>query len=152
MKRRKIEIVTTAPQYGRVVLQMSGEEEVAPTHFYVGGDIAVKSVAEFIGGCGAGRIYAGIQPNGDVIPCVFLPISVGNIRNKEFKEIWEKSPILNKLRDKDLIKGFCGTCPYRYVCGGCRARAYAYFNDILAPDPGCIYNIKYWKKLWGIKN
>ena len=149
MKRRKIEIVTTAPQYGRVVLQMSGEKEVAPTHFYVGGDIAVKSIAEFIGGCGAGRIYAGIQPNGDVIPCVFLPIPVGNIRNKEFKEIWEESPVLNKLRDKDLIKGFCGACPYRYVCGGCRARAYAYFNDILAPDPGCIYNIKYWRKLWG---
>ncbi len=145
MKRRKIEIVTTAPQYGRVVLQMSGEKEVAPTHFYVGGDVAVKSVAEFVGGCGAGRIYAGIQPNGDVIPCVFLPITVGNLRKKTFQEVWERSPILKALRDRDKLEGFCRICPYRNVCGGCRARAYAYFNDILAPDPGCIYNIRYWK-------
>ncbi|RLI74803.1 hypothetical protein DRO97_04995 [Archaeoglobales archaeon] len=42
-----------------------------------------------------------------------------------------------KLRDKDRIE-VCGKCRYRYVCGGCRARAYAYFKDYLAPDPGCV--------------
>ncbi len=148
MKRRKgLQIISTAPQYGRVSMQMSGGKEVAPTHFYVGDDPIVKAVAEFVGGCGAGRIYAAIQPNGDVTPCVFMPITVGNIREKPFWDIWTNTPLFNLLRDRDKLKGFCKKCPYRNVCGGCRARAYGYYNDPMAPDPGCIYNLKYWNKL-----
>jgi hypothetical protein len=33
------------------------------------------------------------------------------------------------------------------MCGGCRARAYGYFEDYLAPDPGCIYNMDAWNEL-----
>lgn len=146
-KRGKMQIVSTAPQYARVVLQMSGGEEVAPTHFYVGNDKIVKSVAEYVGGCGAGRIYAAIEPNGDLTPCVFLPIKVGNLREKDFSYIWENSQLLKDLRDREKLKGPCGKCPYKYVCGGCRARAYAYFNDPLAPDPGCIIAKAEWDKL-----
>ena len=147
MRRRKLEIVSTAPQYGRIVLQMSGGEEIAPTHFYVGHNKIVKAVAEFVGGCGAGRIYAALQPNGDVTPCVFLPIKVGNIREKSFREIWNTAPLFQQLRNRELLKGFCGKCPYKYICGGCRARAYAYYGDPLAPDPGCIYNKAEWEKI-----
>lgn len=148
MKRRKnLQIISTAPQYGRVSIQMSSGKEVAPTHFYVGGDPIVKAVAEFIGGCGAGRIYAAIQPNGDVTPCVFLPIVVGNIREKSFWNVWLDAPLFNLLRDRNKLKGFCRVCPYRNVCGGCRARAYGYYNDPMAPDPGCIYNHKLWDKI-----
>lgn len=146
-KRRKLEIASTAPQYGRVALQLSGGEEVAPTHFYLGEDKIVKALAEFIGGCGAGRIYAALQPNGDVTPCVFLPVKVGNVREKSFSEIWTTSPVFKKLRDRELLKGICGKCPYKYICGGCRARAYAYYGDILAPDPGCILAKKEWEKI-----
>ncbi|MCD6095810.1 MAG: SPASM domain-containing protein, partial [Thermoprotei archaeon] len=147
MRRRGLEIEATAPQYGRVVLQLSGGEEISPTHFYVGADPAVRSLAEFIGGCGAGRIYAAVQPNGDLIPCVFMPITVGSLRKNSFEELWSRSEILNKLRNRELLQGFCGKCPYKYVCGGCRARAYGYYGDPLGPDPGCIYNIKYWKNI-----
>ena len=48
--------------------------------------------------------------------------------------------ILRTLRDRTKLQGNCGTCQYNTVCGGCRARAYAYFRDIRAPDPGCINN------------
>ncbi len=148
MKHRKgLQIISTAPQYGRVSMQMSSGREVAPTHFYVGDDPIVKAVAEFVGGCGAGRIYAAIQPNGDVTPCVFMPITVGNIREKPFWNIWLNAPLFNLLRDRNKLKGFCRKCPYRNVCGGCRARAYGYYNDPVAPDPGCIYNHKYWDKI-----
>jgi radical SAM protein with 4Fe4S-binding SPASM domain len=105
------------------------------------------AIAEFIGGCGAGRIYAAILPEGTVTPCVFLPIPVGNIREKPFAEIWSKNPLLNALRNKDNLKGFCRKCPYRNVCGGCRARAYGYFGDPLEVDPGCIYNYSAWRRL-----
>lgn len=141
-KRRSIEIASTAPQYSRVALELSRGSEVAPTHFYLGEDRIVKALAEFIGGCGAGRIYAAIQPNGDVTPCVFLPIVTGNVRVKRFSEIWSKSPLFKMLRDREQLKGACGDCPYKYICGGCRARAYAYYGDVLAPDPGCILAAK----------
>ena len=151
MKRRKIEIVSTAPQYGRVVLQLSGGSEVAPTHFYTGQHKVVKALSEFIGGCGAGRIYAALQPNGDVTPCVFLPIKVGNIREKPFKIIWNTAPLFKALRDRSRLQGYCNTCKFRNICGGCRARGYAYFNNPLAPDPGCIYNRREWNKIAGKK-
>lgn len=147
MSKRKLEIVSTAPQYGRVALQLSSGKNAAPTHFYVGNDPVVKALAEFIGGCGAGRIYAGIQPEGTVTPCVFMPIPIGNLREKTFWDLWINTPLFKLLRDKGKLKGHCTICSYKNICGGCRARAYGYFYDPVAPDPGCIYNIKYWKKL-----
>jgi hypothetical protein len=33
------------------------------------------------------------------------------------------------------------------VCGGCRARAWAYFRNLKAPDPGCVNNISLWNCL-----
>ena len=147
MSKRKLEIVSTAPQYGRVALQLSSGRDVAPTHFYVGSDPIVRAVAEFVGGCGAGRIYAGIQPEGTIIPCVFMPIPVGNLREKTFWNLWVNAPLFKLLRDRSKLEGHCAICPYKNICGGCRARAYGYFGNPVAPDPGCIYNIEYWEKL-----
>ena len=146
-RRYRVEVLTTAPQYSRVSLQMSNGEAISPTHFYIGGDPGIEALADFIGGCGAGRIYAALQPNGDVSPCVFLPIRVGNIRERSFIDIWRGSRVFRDLRDRDILGGYCGKCRYRYVCGGCRARGYSYYDDYLAPDPGCIYLIREWNRL-----
>ncbi|MCX8142464.1 MAG: radical SAM protein [Candidatus Nezhaarchaeota archaeon] len=135
---RKIEVVATAPQLGRVAMQQSLGRVVVPTHFSMGADPGVVALAEFIGGCGAGRIYSAIEPNGDLTPCVFMPIRVGNLREENFEDLWARSPIFIKLRDRDSLEEPCGKCNYRYVCGGCRARAYAYTGNITGPDPGCI--------------
>ena len=137
-RRSSVQVVSTAPPLARVSWQMSQGEDVLPTHFTVPRSQTLRSLAEFIGGCGAGRIYAAIQPDGRVTPCVFMPIVVGDLRKQTFKDVWENSDVMLKLRDKDLIKPPCGECPYRYICGGCRARAYSYHGDYLAPDPGCL--------------
>jgi len=105
-----------------------------------------KKLSEFIGGCGAGRLYCGLEPNGDIQPCVFIPIKIGNIRNDRLKYVWATSPVLERIREREKFVG-CGKCKYRFVCGGCRARAYGYFGDLQAPDPGCINNSKYWDLL-----
>jgi len=139
MGRRKIEVLTTAPQYARICLLVEGGP-VSPAHFYAGGNYAAKTLAEFVGGCGAGRIYAGIQPDGVVVPCVFMPIPVGNIRERSFRDIWDSSREFNLLRDRDNFTGHCRNCEYRNFCGGCRARAYYYKSSLLADDPGCIRN------------
>lgn len=147
-KRHRVTVLSTAPQYSRVSLQESSGRNVIPTHFYNPGvDTIVAALAEYIGGCGAGRIYAAIEPDGTVTPCVFMPIHVGNIREEHFTHIWDKSSILNMLRNRELLRGACGKCPYRYICGGCRARAYAYTGDPLGPDPGCIHNLRVWQML-----
>lgn len=150
MKKRKLEILTTAPpQYARVTLLESKGKNVTPAHFYIGENNSVRTLAEFIGGCGAGRIYAGIEPDGTVTPpCVFLPLPVGNVRTKNFKEIWETSRIFNLLRDRDNFTGQCKNCPpYRNICGGCRARSYHYTLDLLGDDPGCIINKRIWEDI-----
>jgi Predicted Fe-S oxidoreductases len=145
-KKRKMEIISTAPQYGRVVNQLSAGEDVSPTHFVIANDPITRELTEFIGGCGAGRVYAAIEPEGTLTPCVFLPYPVGNLRTKSFWDIW-MDPFMENFRDRDRLEGFCGKCPYKLICGGCRARAYNYFGDVLAPDPGCIYNSAEWRKL-----
>ncbi len=136
----KIEILSTAPQYARVSLELFSGETVTPTHFYIGHAAGWLGVlAEFIGGCGAGRMYCALQPNGDITPCVFMPrLVVGSIRETPFLDIWRTSEIMKSLRDRSLLKGKCGSCEYKYICGGCRARALAYVNDLFAPDPGCL--------------
>lgn len=137
-RRSRVEVTYTAPQLARVSWQMSSGKSCLPTHFTPPNSKSLRVVAEFIGGCGAGRIYVAIQPDGKVTPCVFLPVVVGDLRMSSFEEIWQNSPVLRKLRCRELLKRPCGECDYRYVCGGCRARAYAYFNDFLERDVGCL--------------
>ncbi|MGQ9781892.1 MAG: radical SAM protein [Nitrososphaeria archaeon] len=143
---RHIEALCTAPQYSRVCLQQSLKAKrdlLSPTHFaaldFHG---KTKQLSDFIGGCGAGRLYCAIQPNGLVTPCVFMPIAVGDLRRKSLMDIWLNSKVMNSLRDRNNLSGRCSRCTYKYVCGGCRARAYTYFGDYLAPDPGCIRELE----------
>jgi AdoMet-dependent heme synthase len=114
---------------------------------------------QWIRGCIAGLYYCRVYPNGDVTPCPYLPITLGNVREKSFKEIWFNSPIFKDLRNPNTLKGKCGTCEYRTICGGCRARAYGLSgdfidycgdlhepaelkNDYLREDPWCVYQPK----------
>lgn len=141
----KISLLSTAPQFARVAIQCAGS--IIPTHFYnVNAGNRFKELAEFIGGCGAGRFYFAIKANGDVTPCVFFPLVVGNVRVDDLEELWKKNEVFEDLRNKDKLEG-CGSCDYRYVCGGCRARAYNYFGNYLKPDPGCIRNKALWREI-----
>lgn len=153
MLRSGLVCYSTAPQYCMISWEHAYGmyTGVVATHFTTREAMKMlqgrtKSLAEFLGGCGAGRLYCGLEPNGDITPCVFMPIKLGNIKKDRLVDIWEKSEVLWKLRDRDSLEG-CSSCQYRYVCGGCRARAYGYYGDVRAPDPGCIHNLRYWKEL-----
>ena len=56
-----------------------------------------------------------------------------------FSQIWSESKDLTLLRDMSSLKGKCGACAYKNVCGGCRARAYEIKDDIMDTDPICWY-------------
>jgi radical SAM protein with 4Fe4S-binding SPASM domain len=171
MKTAGIEVLSTAPQFARVAQEVEAhpittdkantvnpddcsgtEARVVPTHFYnpkLPGQL--KRLADFIGGCGAGRFYISLEPNGDMFPCVFFPhedaVKVGNLFKDDFQSVWRNSKLLWQLRDKDKLRENCGSCDFRYTCGGCRARAYNYFGDVFAPDPGCVLNREFWNEI-----
>ena len=90
------------------------------------------------GQCLAGLSYCRITPEGDVTPCPYLSVPTGNIRDRKFGDIWNTSELFGSLRNPSL-KGKCKQCTFRLVCGGCRARAFATYNDHLEEDPWCSY-------------
>lgn len=89
-------------------------------------------------GCGAGKLTARLMADGTLTPCVFLPNPAGNLSERPFREIWDTSPLLRAIRDRDsLVSGNCGGCQYKHVCGGCRAAAMSYYGDPFKGDPSC---------------
>lgn len=91
------------------------------------------------GTCPCGIYYCRITPEGDLTPCPYMPVSVGNLKEESFATLWNKSKVFQELRDRKLLEGKCGACEFRDVCGGCRARAYALTDNYLAEDPACDY-------------
>lgn len=147
LKKEEIGVMSTMPQYGRFCLQHSREEIVITSHYTLEKGKIARQIAEYVGGCGAGRCYVALQPNGEVTPCVFMPIPLGSLREQSLLEIWQNSPVLQELRDRSRFQDSCGSCDFQSVCGGCRARAYGYFGDYMAPDPGCVNNAHLWAKI-----
>ncbi len=88
-------------------------------------------------GCIAGQKIAFIGYDGEVKPCSYFLRSAGNVLEKGFLEIWHNSKIFRDMRDFSGYNKKCATCRYINVCGGCRARADAYYGDYLAIDPYC---------------
>lgn len=92
-----------------------------------------------IGGCTAGLVNIIITKEGKIHPCTMLPMEIGDINKNSLIDIWEnENDIMNKLRDRgNYLKGKCGKCDSKLICGGCRSAAYKMTGDFLAEDPFC---------------
>jgi len=112
------------------------EKQIQPRHFPVE---MLQRVPYYGRGCAAGMPvgYVMVKSNGEVNPCMLLQIKLGNIREQSIISIWENSPALAKLRQRDLLRGGCADCQYKLACSGCRGRAYEETGDMMAADPGC---------------
>ncbi|MFQ6051602.1 MAG: radical SAM protein [Candidatus Hydrothermarchaeota archaeon] len=130
---------TCAPQYFRIMLQKGKKSLRKVKAEKEKRDLGREDLERLSRGCLAGTAYCCILPEGDVHPCPYMPIKLGNVRELEFTRIWNESSVLKTLRE-GALKGKCGLCKYRNVCVGCRARAYAYTGDFLQEDPMCMYN------------
>lgn len=101
----------------------------------------IKNLLAMHGGCSAGEKMANVDPRGDVHACQFWGhATLGNVREKPFSAIWQKSQdeFLLKLRDKaSHLEGRCGECRYKSLCGGCRIRAEAVTGNLWGEDPAC---------------
>ncbi|MFB3892136.1 MAG: radical SAM protein [Phycisphaerae bacterium] len=136
----------TVPDRGTV--PKVSNDKVSCSHAGSGSGMKARVVAKYLGGCGAGRTYVCIEPNGNVTPCVYLPHRVmGNLRQRPLMDIYRSSIFWVILNDRTRRLHHCEVCAFRNYCGGCRARADAYFGQLHAGDPGCIFNEKHWDKL-----
>ncbi len=142
---------TAAMHYRRVVIQRRQAEaaagltadpnrgaapfaNVAGAGYSFQGDMGMS-----MKGVNDGDGFAFIDHLGNVCPSGFLPLIAGNLREQGFAEIYRNSRLFRDLRDRSLLKGKCGACNYKPVCGGSRARAYALTGDYLESDPSCVY-------------
>ena len=136
---------TAAPAYRRVVIQReqgkrsaAAGERAAPVlagagyRYRDGLDRPAKGVND-------GKGFCFVSHLGDISPSGFLPLPAGNVRQQSVVDIYRSSPLFRSLRDTGALKGRCGRCEFRELCGGSRARAYALTGDHLAADPSCVY-------------
>lgn len=84
------------------------------------------------------------EPRQEDYPSGFLSVSGGNIRRHSLSEVYQTSLLFVALREADNLKGKCGVCEFREICGGSRTRAYALTGDAFAPEPCCRYNPRGW--------
>jgi len=90
-------------------------------------------------GVNDGKGFLFINYRGDAYPSRFLPLSGGDVTRQSLAEVYCDSPLFTSLRDSSRLKGKCGRCPVRNVCGGSRARAYVMTGDLFASDPCCAF-------------
>ncbi|MCW4029219.1 MAG: radical SAM protein [Candidatus Bathyarchaeota archaeon] len=115
--------VTCAPQYVRVALQQKNQ----------------TTRAAMGRGCMAGNGFCFVSHVGDVFGCGFLPLAAGNVKLQSFRDIYHNSPLFLELRNPELLRGKCGVCGFKALCGGCRARALSVHRSHLAQEPYCEY-------------
>lgn len=105
-------------------------------------DPVIASLPEYqektiVKGSSCGKLSLHLRPNGDITPCGFIPVVVGNILKDDFESIWFDSPVLKAMRAKEAT-GKCSACAAFEDCqGGCTARAFATTGDFNQPDPHC---------------
>jgi radical SAM protein with 4Fe4S-binding SPASM domain len=132
-KRVHFQIKTTEGQhYQRYLLERQARESR-------GGLSAADVMTLAPKGVNDGQGFVFINHHGDVYPSRFLPLSAGNLTTESLAEVYSESPLFVSLRDSSKLKGKCGRCAFRKICGGSRARAYAVTGDLFAEEPCCAY-------------
>lgn len=123
---------TEATHYRRVAIRRmaaEGLDEAAIASTSVGRGFGVRD--------GNGIMF--VAHNGFVYPSGFLPVPTGNVRTDSIVSLYREHPVFVGLRDTAGYKGRCGRCEHVQICGGSRARAFAWTGDFLEADPLCPY-------------
>lgn len=123
---------TEAPSYRRIAIDAMRSSGMAKP------DMKATSVYKgFQIRDGHGIVF--VSNLGEIYPSGFLPLHSGNVRKDSLVEIYRNSEIFRGLHSPDQFHGKCGACEYSHICGGSRARAFAYTGDQLGTDPFCPY-------------
>ena len=126
---------TAAPHYRRISMQRRDPGGAKGLLRDIGADGVIHGMRGITDGVG----FLFVSHTGEIYPSGFLPLSAGNVRRDDLAEVYRAHPLFTQLRDADALGGKCGQCPFRRVCGGSRARAWAMLGDVMAEDPLCAY-------------
>lgn len=132
---------TAAPMYRRVAIERKKAENNGnqPVTFQGAGFQYADGLNRPTKGVNDGNGFLFISHTGEIEPSGFLPISAGNVKTDDVVDVYRNAPLFRDLRDYSKLKGRCGICEYREVCGGQRGRAYGVTGDYLESDPACVY-------------
>lgn len=131
---------TAAPHFRRILLARKARRVSLGVLHDVGPDGTVRGMRGITDGVG----FLFVSHRGEVFPSGFLPVPAGDVRHADVAEIYRTSDLFRSLRDVTQLGGKCGVCPFRRVCGGSRARAFAMTGDPMGEDPLCDYVPKGW--------
>lgn len=126
---------TAAPHFRRVLLQRHQRDGARG----VLRDVDEHGVVRGMRGITDGVGILFVSHTGDIYPSGFMPSRAGNVRVDTLADVYRSHPLFTTLRDADALQGKCGQCPFRRVCGGSRARAFAAWDDPMGEDPLCAY-------------
>ncbi|KAF0106390.1 MAG: coenzyme PQQ synthesis protein [Anaerolineaceae bacterium] len=130
---------TAAPMYRRVAIERKKAEAAGkPVTFQGAGFQYADGLNRPTKGVNDGNGFLFISHIGEIQPSGFLPLTAGNVRSDDIVETYRTSRLFTDLRDYSRLKGVCGGCQYREVCGGQRGRAYGLTGDYMESDPACV--------------
>ena len=111
---------TEAPHYRRYVAHRTGD---------------IPATA----GIGDGKGFVFVSHTGEIQPSGFLPLTRDNVRDDSLLRVYRDDFVMRRFREPETFAGKCGRCDFRMLCGGSRARAYAFSGDPFSSDPSCCY-------------
>jgi radical SAM protein with 4Fe4S-binding SPASM domain len=141
--------VTEAPHYRRYVAQHERPASdtpggppapVAMPSLLTQSEGPGRSVGLAPRGVNAGNGFLFVSHRGEIFASGFLPISAGNVRRDPLSHVYRDSSLFRTLRDPHQLKGRCGACEYKDICGGSRSRAFGLTGDVLESDSWCAYH------------
>ncbi|OGR45369.1 MAG: hypothetical protein A2X35_03760 [Elusimicrobia bacterium GWA2_61_42] len=94
---------------------------------------AVPSQLDFL--CGAGRNVCAVGPDGELYPCLQLPVKLGNLATRQFAAVWKNSAWLKNWRKTgmDDLKA-CVSCSDADFCSRCPGVSLVEEGSPLAPN------------------
>ena len=144
MRTAPFQVKTTEAMHFRRVavwrMEAAGMDAAAIARTPVGRGFGVRD--------GNGIVF--VAHDGAVHPSGFLPLAAGNVRDASLVDLYRSGELFVRLRDPRQLKGKCGRCPYALICGGSRARAYAWTGDPCESDPLCAYSPPAGARVWGL--
>jgi len=130
---------TEAQHYRRFMLQQKVVERRAGSAFSSSHEKAEDAIGRAPRGLNDGKGFVFISHTGEVFPSGFMPLSAGNVRLQDLAVIYKESSLFKDLRDTSKLEGKCGSCEFKEICGGSRARAHALTGNPHAEEPCCSY-------------
>lgn len=131
---------TAAPHFRRILLERQAKRGAIGVLRDIDEHGAVKGPRGV--NDGIGMLF--VSHLGEVFPSGFLPLSAGNVRAGSLALMYRESSLFRTLREDAPREGKCGVCPFKRVCGGSRARAYAMDGSVTGSDPLCAYVPRAW--------